>query len=79
EVREWLAQKGYDRLMGARPLRRLIEDKLKKPLAEEILFGKLQDGGVVAVTMDGDEPKFAFRKGLVPAPPQTVPAGGDQS
>jgi ATP-dependent Clp protease ATP-binding subunit ClpA len=79
EVREWLAQKGYDRLMGARPLRRLIEDKLKKPLAEEILFGKLQDGGVVTVTMEGDEPKFAFRKGLVPAPPQTVPAGRDQS
>ena len=49
EVREWLSQKGYDRFMGARPLARLIQDKIKKPLAEEILFGKLEDGGHVEV------------------------------
>lgn len=49
EVREWMAQKGYDRTMGARPMGRLIQDKLKKPLAEEILFGKLEHGGHVRI------------------------------
>jgi ATP-dependent Clp protease ATP-binding subunit ClpA len=49
EVRDWLADKGYDRAMGARPLARLIQDKIKKPLSEEILFGKLENGGRVEV------------------------------
>jgi ATP-dependent Clp protease ATP-binding subunit ClpA len=88
EVREWLAQKGYDRLMGARPLRRLIEDKIKKPLAEEILYGRLQDGGVVTVTLEAKEKgepelRFAFRKALVPGPaapaaPETVPVDSER-
>lgn len=55
EVRDWLAQKGYDRLMGARPLARIIQDKIKKPLAEEILFGKLENGGRVEVRIKDDE------------------------
>jgi len=46
---EWLADKGYDDRMGARPLGRVIQENLKKPLAEELLFGKLQKGGVVKV------------------------------
>jgi ATP-dependent Clp protease ATP-binding subunit ClpA len=55
EARNWLAEKGYDRLMGARPMARLIQSKIKEPLAEEILFGKLQDGGVMAVdARDGE-------------------------
>ena len=66
EVRDWLAQKGYDRLMGARPLARLIQDKLKKPLAEEILFGKLEDGGRVEVRIKNDDIEFEFKKALVP-------------
>ncbi len=46
---EWLADKGYDSKMGARPLGRVIQEHIKKPLAEELLFGKLAKGGVVKV------------------------------
>ncbi|MEL7262483.1 MAG: ATP-dependent Clp protease ATP-binding subunit ClpA, partial [Pseudomonadota bacterium] len=46
---EWLADKGYDDKMGARPLGRVIQEHIKKPLAEELLFGKLMKGGVVKV------------------------------
>jgi ATP-dependent Clp protease ATP-binding subunit ClpA len=48
----WLAERGYDERMGARPLGRLIQEVIKKPLAEEVLFGKLQKGGVVRVTVE---------------------------
>ncbi|MDF1854478.1 ATP-dependent Clp protease ATP-binding subunit ClpA [Pseudooceanicola sp.] len=48
---EWLANKGYDDKMGARPLARVIQEYIKKPLAEELLFGKLTKGGVVKVTV----------------------------
>ncbi|MDO5768306.1 MAG: AAA family ATPase [Psychrobacter sp.] len=51
EVRDYLAEKGYDRLMGARPMQRLIQDEIKKPLASMILFGELSDGGTVHVTL----------------------------
>jgi len=55
----WLAEKGYDEKMGARPLGRVIQEHIKKPLANEILFGKLKKGGVVSVTIgkkdDGTE------------------------
>nr|WP_217703212.1 ATP-dependent Clp protease ATP-binding subunit ClpA [Celeribacter sp. HF31] len=52
---EWLADKGYDDKMGARPLGRVIQEHIKKPLAEELLFGKLSKGGVVKVGVkDGD-------------------------
>ena len=53
-VRDYLADKGYDRLMGARPMGRLIQDEIKKPLAEMILFGDLTEGGTVSVRMNGD-------------------------
>ena len=66
EVREWLAQKGYDRALGARPLARLIQDRIKKPMAEEILFGRLEGGGSVRVTMKGEEPQFEFKKASAP-------------
>jgi ATP-dependent Clp protease ATP-binding subunit ClpA len=46
---EWLADKGYDEKMGARPLGRVIQEHIKKPLAEELLFGKLVKGGIVKV------------------------------
>lgn len=49
----WLAEHGYDRLMGARPLARLIADTIKKPLAEEVLFGKLAKGGSVKIDAGG--------------------------
>ncbi len=54
-VRDYLADKGYDRLMGARPMARLIQDEIKKPLANMILFGDLVDGGVVSVKMNEDK------------------------
>jgi ATP-dependent Clp protease ATP-binding subunit ClpA len=62
----WLADKGYDDKMGARPLARVIQEYIKKPLAEELLFGKLTKGGVVrvhlregqlALTVEGPEAK----------------------
>jgi ATP-dependent Clp protease ATP-binding subunit ClpA len=55
-ARRWLAERGYDKLYGARPMARLIHDKLKTPLANELLFGKLQDGGTVTVDIDDANP-----------------------
>ncbi|WP_375796941.1 AAA family ATPase [Alloyangia mangrovi] len=52
---EWLADKGYDDKMGARPLGRVIQENIKKPLAEELLFGKLVKGGLVKVTVKDDK------------------------
>ncbi|MCA1615114.1 MAG: ATP-dependent Clp protease ATP-binding subunit ClpA [Acidobacteria bacterium] len=53
-ARRWLAEHGYDRQMGARPMARLIQEKIKAPLADEILFGRLQSGGRVVVGGDDD-------------------------
>lgn len=55
EARNWLAEKGYDRAMGARPMARVIQDNLKKPLANELLFGSLVDGGQVTVALDKEK------------------------
>ena len=49
---DWLVEQGYDPLMGARPMARIIQENIKKPLADELLFGKLQNGGVVQVSRD---------------------------
>ena len=58
---KWLANKGYDQRMGARPLSRVIQEYIKKPLAEEILFGKLRHGGTVKVMTDkSDKNKLAL-------------------
>ena len=62
-AREWLGKKGYDPLYGARPLGRVIQEHLKKPLAEELLFGKLAKGGVVKVTVKDDKPAFDYTEG----------------
>ena len=59
-ARQWLAKNGYDAKMGARPMVRLIQDKIKKALAEEILFGKLETGGHIIVHEENDELKFEF-------------------
>ena len=58
EASEWLAKEGYDQQMGARPLARVIQEHIKKPLAEEVLFGKLTKGGTVRILMK--EGKMAF-------------------
>ncbi len=56
EARDWLATNGYDEKMGARPMARIIQERIKKPLAEMILFGSLSDnGGVVVVAVENDE------------------------
>jgi len=54
EARTWLAARGYDPKMGARPMARVIQEHIKRPLAEELLFGKLVNGGHVKVTVKGD-------------------------
>jgi ATP-dependent Clp protease ATP-binding subunit ClpA len=55
EARNWLAEHGYDEKMGARPMARLVQDKIKKPLAEKILFGDLSKGGEIEITVvDGE-------------------------
>ncbi len=59
DARAWFAKKGYDKSMGARPMNRLIQDMLKRPLAEKILFGELAEtGGVVHVSTSEDELEF---------------------
>ena len=58
EAMEWIADHGYDELYGARPLARVIQEHIKKPLAEELLFGKLEGGGTVRVVVaekDGEK------------------------
>lgn len=57
-AKAWLAEKGYDRMYGARPLARVIQDNIKKPLADELLFGKLAKGGEVIVKLKGEELAF---------------------
>ncbi|WP_419825472.1 ATP-dependent Clp protease ATP-binding subunit ClpA [Sphingomonas sp.] len=58
DARDWLTAKGYDKLYGARPMSRLIQEKIKQPLAEELLFGKLVNGGEVRVKLKDDELAF---------------------
>src|SRR5690606_17444435 len=55
EAAAWLAEKGYDEAMGARPLGRVIQENIKKPLAEELLFGRLTKGGAVRVRVEEDK------------------------
>jgi ATP-dependent Clp protease ATP-binding subunit ClpA len=63
---KWLAAKGYDSKMGARPLARLIDNELKSPLSRRVLFGDLVDGGKVKVSVDGD--KIVFDVSPIPKP-----------
>jgi ATP-dependent Clp protease ATP-binding subunit ClpA len=57
---DWLAEKGYDQQMGARPLARIIQEYVKKPLAEEVLFGKLAKGGTVRILLKDDALDFTY-------------------
>jgi ATP-dependent Clp protease ATP-binding subunit ClpA len=66
EARNWLIDRGYDKLYGARPMARLIQEKIKQPLAEELLFGKLVNGGEVKVRIKDNVPAFE----TMPAPPK---------
>jgi ATP-dependent Clp protease ATP-binding subunit ClpA len=60
EAKDWLAAKGYDPAMGARPMIRLIQDKVKRPLSSEILYGRLEHGGHVELGVEGSELKFEY-------------------
>src|SRR5579863_4669369 len=71
-ARRWIAQKGYDPKMGARPMARVIQDHIKRPLAEELLFGKLVGGGQVRVSVSEDGSQLALE--CEPAQVPAVPA-----
>lgn len=60
EAKKWIQEKGFDPIYGARPLARTIDEHIKKPLADEILFGKLEKGGKVTVTIRDNKPHFEF-------------------
>ena len=79
EASDWLALKGYDDKMGARPLGRVIQEHIKKPLAEELLFGRLMKGGVVRVTVKDDaialEVEEPGKPRISGAKPRLLPAG----
>jgi ATP-dependent Clp protease ATP-binding subunit ClpA len=77
EARKWLAEKGYDRLMGARPLSRYIQEHIKKPLAEELLFGKLEKGGTVRITVKDGALEFEFLEGRERGAPKALPKGNE--
>ncbi len=70
-ARAWLAEKGYDRLFGARPLSRIIQEHIKRPLAEELLFGKLAKGGTVKVDVADGKLTFVFVEGSSTTPKET--------
>jgi ATP-dependent Clp protease ATP-binding subunit ClpA len=64
EVKAWFIKNGYDPKMGARPMARLVQDKIKKPLSSEILYGKLQFGGEVIVSIEEGNLKFNYKSKL---------------
>ena len=82
EAANWLAERGYDPLMGARPLARLIQETIKTPLAEEVLFGKLKGGGAVKVILTTDAEgvaKLGFEYPDGPVTPKAEVVGRERS
>jgi ATP-dependent Clp protease ATP-binding subunit ClpA len=63
DAKAWLAENGYDEKMGARPMARLIQDRIKRPLADELLFGSLSGGGIAVVSVEEGELKISTREG----------------
>ncbi len=76
-AKEWLAERGYDRLYGARPLGRVIQEYIKKPLAEELLFGKLVKGGSVKVALKDGKLEFDYVEAIQP-PAKEGEGDGDE-
>ena len=72
KAREWLARHGYDPKMGARPMARLVQDKIKKPLSKHILFGDLQDGGRVKIGVQQGQLSLTITPAKKAAPTPTV-------
>jgi ATP-dependent Clp protease ATP-binding subunit ClpA len=75
-ARSWLADHGYDPKMGARPMARLIQEQIKRPLAEELLFGKLVDGGQVLVSVADDGKSLSLTTLPLSRPVLPQPAEG---
>jgi ATP-dependent Clp protease ATP-binding subunit ClpA len=84
-AKAWLIERGYDEQMGARPMARVIQEYVKKPLADEVLFGKLKGGGHVRVIVAKDEEKnedklaFEFLEGPVTPKPEKLPGAKKRS
>ena len=74
-ARSWIGRKGYDRNFGARPLARIIQEHVKKPLAEELLFGKLTDGGLVVIDIQNGELSFNFKTPKMAETSKVTPKG----
>jgi ATP-dependent Clp protease ATP-binding subunit ClpA len=79
EATAWLAARGYDEAFGARPLARLIQEAIKKPLADEILFGRLLRGGTVKVMVNADGSGLAFEIIEAPVLPASVAPDGNEA
>ena len=73
EARAYLAREGYDPAMGARPLGRIIQEKVKRPLADEILFGSLEHGGTVIINYVNEALVFDYKPAPKPPPSQETP------
>jgi len=77
-AREWLAVKGFDPKMGARPMKRVIQEQIKRPLADDLLFGKLADGGEVEVDAPAEEGReLKLTVSAKKSEPQALPASAD--
>jgi ATP-dependent Clp protease ATP-binding subunit ClpA len=70
DARQWLAENGFDAQMGARPMARLIQDRIKRPLADELLFGALVNGGRASVTVG----EGGLQVNALPEPERLLPA-----
>ncbi len=80
DAKEWLIDRGYDEQMGARPMARVIQEYIKKPLAEDLLFGRLKNGGHVRVIVEKDEegfPVLGFDYPAGPVTPKPEPVAPD--
>jgi ATP-dependent Clp protease ATP-binding subunit ClpA len=73
-ARQWLAEKGYDRLMGARPLARVIQSEIKKTLSDELLFGKLEHGGEALIDVKDGALVFSYTS----LPPESSEESGEK-
>ena len=73
-AREWLAEQGFDREMGARPMKRVIQSKIKRPLADDLLFGVLSEGGEVDITLSKKEGGLKIRTKAKQEPQKALPA-----
>ena len=75
DAREWLAVKGYDPIYGARPLSRVVQTEVRNPLTDEILFGRLENGGTVSICLSatGDALEFAYESVDSPKEPTEAP------